>query len=227
MVELISVFGDDEMVVNTARVSFKKIASDYTPEQNEKLIHYLAKHEHTSPFRHGFFRYRIECPVYVERQLFKHRAGVEVNSVSGRYVDFSDSYTSINEWRSQSKNSKQGSDLPLDVGKQLLCSAMEQQVIDFCSKTYKSLCELGVSKEQARSILPLNLNTQFIMTISFQALVHMIKLRLDGHAQYETSAVVYDMAKLALEDGSFKTSFSAFDVYNLVSEFEQKRLKNY
>jgi thymidylate synthase (FAD) len=83
--------------------------ANYTVEQNEKLIKYLAEHNHTSPFRHPQIQYRITCPIFVERQLFKHQVGLTANSISGRYVDFTDNYYKIEDFRLQSKSSKQGS----------------------------------------------------------------------------------------------------------------------
>jgi thymidylate synthase (FAD) len=105
-IELLEIFGNDEMVVNAARVSYGKDATNYTSGENKSLINYLASHGHTSPFRHPQIQYRITCPIYVERQLFKHQVGLTANSISGRYVDFSDTYTKVNVWRKQSKSSK-------------------------------------------------------------------------------------------------------------------------
>jgi len=190
-VELIDHFGNDHMIVNVARVSYDKKADNYTDEQNTKLIRYLWNHKHSSPFRHPQFQFRIECPIYVERQLFKHQVGISINSISGRYVDFSDSYDTISEWRKQSKNSKQGSEGKVD--NQLACKKIEAKVIDTCKQAYSLLLDLGVSKEQARTILPLNLNTSFIWTGSLLALMHMCSLRLKPDAQVETREVVNAM----------------------------------
>lgn len=187
-VELIDHFGSDNMIVDVARVSYDKKADNYTNEQNIKLIRYLWNHKHSSPFRHPQFQFRIECPIYVERQLFKHQVGISINSISGRYVDFSDSYDTISEWRKQSKNSKQGSEGKVD--NQLACKKIEAKVIDTCKQAYSLLLDLGVSKEQARTILPLNLNTSFIWTGSLLAFMHMCSLRLKPDAQVETREVV-------------------------------------
>lgn len=187
-VELIDHFGSDNMIVDVARVSYDKKADNYTNEQNIKLIKYLWNHKHSSPFRHPQFQFRIECPIYVERQLFKHQVGISINSISGRYVDFSDSYDTISEWRKQSKNSKQGSEGKVD--NQLACKKIERRVIDTCKEAYSMLLDLGVSKEQARTILPLNLNTSFIWTGSLLAFMHMCSLRLKPDAQVETREVV-------------------------------------
>ncbi len=190
-VELIDHFGNDHMIVNVARVSYDKKADNYTDEQNTKLIRYLWNHKHSSPFRHPQFQFRIECPIYVERQLFKHQVGISINSISGRYVDFSDSYDTISEWRKQSKNSKQGSEGKVD--NQIACKKIEAKVIDTCKQAYSLLLDLGVSKEQARTILPLNLNTSFIWTGSLLAFMHMCSLRLKPDAQVETREVVNAM----------------------------------
>lgn len=196
MVELLEVFGSDIMVVNVARVSYGKEAENYTDLQNESLIKYLIKHKHTSPFRHPKLQFRISCPIYVERQLFKHQLGIDVNSISGRYVDFSDTYTYISEWRKQSTSSKQGSDGPLLEDDQIFCSGIEKSVIETAKKAYKELIKIGVSKEQARTVLPLSLNTTFIMTASLQAFLNMCDLRLKPDAQQETREVVAEMLDL-------------------------------
>lgn len=187
-VELINHFGSDDMIVDVARVSYDKKADNYTDEQNTKLIKYLWKHKHSSPFRHASLQFRITCPIYVERQLFKHQVGVSVNSISGRYVNFSDTYGTISEWRKQSQNSKQGSDGPVD--NQLACKKIETRVIDTCKEAYSMLLDLGVSKEQARTILPLNLNTSFVWTGTMLSFMHMCSLRLKPDAQVETREVV-------------------------------------
>ena len=175
MVELLEYFGDDLMVINSARVSYGK-SKEVFDANDEKLIKYLVEHKHIAPFRHPQIQFRITCPIYVERQLFKHQVGISVNSISGRYVDFSDSYTTIKEWRKQSKSSKQGSAEPMDNADQYHCSIRESQVIDLCKKVYNEFIEMGMSKEQARTILPLNLNTTFIWTGSLLALFHLFNL---------------------------------------------------
>jgi len=209
-VELTGYFGSDSMVVDTARVSFAKRAEEYGEEQNAKLIRFLAEHGHTAPFRHPHLQFRVHVPIYVERQLFKHQVGWTANSISGRYVDFSDSYDRIGIWRKQSKSSKQGSEGEID--NQTEASRIEAEIIDRCSTAYARLLELGVSKEQARTILPLSLNTEYIWTGSFQAFTHLCHLRLKPDAQFETRKVVGLMlcAVKDIEDEPFKHSLEAF-----------------
>ena len=208
-VELLNHSGSDLMIVNVARVSYGK-ESEELNEKDEKLLKYLVKHKHTSPFRHPTVQYRITCPVYVERQLFKHQVGVSVNSISGRYVDFSDSYSSIDIWRRQSKSSKQGSEGVIHY--QESAREIEQDIINRCKAAYNQLLDIGVSKEQARTILPLNLNTTFIWTGSLLALFHLFNLRLKEDTQLETRNVANDMLKQLkeIDKNPFKNSINAF-----------------
>lgn len=213
--ELLNFFGGDLNHANVARVSFAKEAGNYTEEQNAKLIKYLVEHRHTSPFRHSTLQFRIKCPIYVERQLHKHQVGISVNSVSGRYVDFSDNYYEIpfGEWRKQSKSSKQGSKGFLNEESQKLADSVQWHVIETCQKAYNELLDLGVSKEQARSVLPLSLETEFIWTGSFLAFMHMCDLRLKNDTQKETRDTVSLMLYLVqnIEGNPFKESLKAFN----------------
>ena len=207
--ELLSHFGSDLTITNTARVSYGKQVDEFT-DKDIKLINYLVKHGHTSPFRHCSLQFRINCPIYVERQLFKHQVGWAANSISGRYVDFSDTYTTVTEWRKQSTSSKQGSEGVIE--NQEMASIIEADIIERCKGAYEKLIELGVSKEQARTILPLNLNTTFIWTGSFQAFVHLCNLRLKPDAQQETREVVAEMLECVknIEGNPFQHSLTAF-----------------
>ena len=206
--ELLSYFGNDLMVVNAARVSYGK-SKDVFDEKDAKLLKYLYDHGHTSPFRHPQLQFRIECPIFVERQLFKHQISLTANSLSGRYVDFSDNYFIFNKLRKQSKSSKQGSDGEL-VRPDLL--EKMKDLTSQCAKLYKELCDEGVAKEQARGILPLCLETQFIWTGSLAAYLHLWKLRLKLDTQEETREIAGEMLKLVKElpGEPFKHTFNAF-----------------
>ena len=212
MVELISHWGNDWTICDAARVSFNKDSSNYTEEQNIRLIKYLVEHKHCSVFRHPQIQFRITCPIYVERQLFKHQVGMSANSISGRYVDFSDTYTTIKEWRKQSKSSKQGSEGTVE--NQEYCSNIERTVIEVCKEAYDMLIDAGVSKEQARSILPLNLNTTFIWTGSLLSFLHLFNLRLKPEAQQETQEVVQEMLNEIknIEGNPFKHTIEAWNL---------------
>jgi thymidylate synthase (FAD) len=148
-IELLEIFGNDEMVVNAARVSYGKDATNYTSSENKSLINYLASHGHTSPFRHPQLQYRITCPIFVERQLFKHQVGLTANSISGRYVDFEDNYYRIEDFRLQSKSSKQGSGGDLEMYDNDAALIIQDAVINYCATAYHELLQLGVAKENA------------------------------------------------------------------------------
>ena len=209
-VELLEVYGNDLTVCRAARVSYNKEASNYTEEQNTRLIKYLVEHKHTSVFRHASLSFRITCPIYVERQLTKHQIGVSVNSISGRYVDFSDTYYEIGQFRKQSSNSKQGSAEDLDEVANNKALVIQQNTIDWCKLAYTELIKLGVSKEQARTVLPLSLNTTFIWTGSLLAFIHLCNLRLKPDAQLETRVVVQEMLDEVSKTNNFSESLKAF-----------------
>ena len=384
-VELLSYYGGDQMVVDCARVSYNKIASTYSHEANAKLIKFLAKHNHWSPFSHPKLQFRIQCPIYVERQLVKTQSGVEYNclsgdsrirfkdtsgknkdvklsdlhnkwnrqskqgnyylqkkiknmkcrvlnestgeftlstiknifnsgikdtyiikltdgseirctdkhqiytkdgwktietglsvndlvgkngiialsvsnstvsrklkvhfikiesieyygkeqtydiemnapyhnfiangivvhnSLSGRYVDFSDSYTKIDVWRKQSTDSKQGSAEDLDTADQSICKKIERSVIKKCKAAYKRLIKLGVSKEQARSVLPLSLNTTMIWTGSLYAFIRLYNQRNKPDAQKEIRTLVNMMLQEIIDytGGQFDESLKAYGI---------------
>ena len=212
-VELLSHFGDDLTVVNVARVSYGKEVEEFT-EKDAKLIKYLVNHKHTSPFRHPQLQFRITCPIYVERQLFKHQIGMSANSISGRYVDFSDTYTKIDVFRKQSSDSKQGSEGVLNGVDNEHAKQIQKMVIQWTSKAYKDLIDLGVSKEQARTILPLNLNTTFIWTGSLLSYIHLWNLRLKSDTQTETREVAQQMLDLVknIEGNPFEHTLNAFNL---------------
>ena len=209
-VELLEIFGNDEMVVNAARVSYGKEAVNYTSGENKSLINYLASHGHTSPFRHPQIQFRITCPIYVERQLFKHQVGLSANSISGRYVDFIDNYYRIEDFRLQSKSSKQGSGQDLEMYDNDAALIIQDAVINYCATAYHELLQLGVAKEQARTILPLNLNTTFIWTGSLYAYINMFKQRIDIHAQAETRFIAMEMLHELKLTNKFVLSLEAF-----------------
>lgn len=209
--ELITHFGDDLMIANVARVSYGKESQEFG-DKDARLINFLVKNKHFSPFRHPQLQFRIECPIFVERQLFTHQIGWARNSISGRYVDFSDTYWLPEQLRYQSQDSKQGSagDVEPDFNDELLTRMRE--VITLSQEVYQELCAGGVSKEQCRIILPLALETKFIWTGSFQAFMHLCSLRLKPDAQKETRDLVEKMLHLveSIEGQPFKHSLEAF-----------------
>lgn len=209
-VELIDYMGDDNAVCQAARVSFNKQSKDYSEEQNIKLLNFLAKNNHWSPFSHPQLQFRITTPIYVERQLVKTEAGRVYNSISGRYVDFSDTYTTISEWRKQSKDSKQGSDGLVD--NQKACNNIQDEIIEICRTAYEALINMGVAKEQARTVLPLSLNTTMIYTCSLYTFIRLYKQRTKPDAQKEINDLLQLMMKEVVKSDSFQYSLKAFNL---------------
>jgi thymidylate synthase (FAD) len=209
--ELLSHFGDDLMVVNAARVSYGK-AKASLDEKDSRLIKFLVEHGHTSPFRHPQLQFRIQCPVFVERQLFKHQVGLTANSISGRYVDFSDEYWIPDQLRLQSKDSKQGSSGDIDPERNSYLINKIKEAIGVCKDIYEEMESSGVAKEQCRVILPLCLETQFIWTGSLAAFMHLWRLRLKPDAQKETRDVASMMLDLVkkIPGDPFKFTLEAF-----------------
>ena len=234
-VELIDYMGSDLSVCNAARVSFAK-ASDWEEveddpedpepqmvkrlsERDAKLIRYLAKHNHWTPFAHCFVTLRIKAPIFVTRQLHKHQTGLVVNEVSRRYVDSEPDFYDPTEWRKRADNVKQGSsDEPIDLSQIDAWSGDHIRVImdkyhpdvdykdgryspeypldcrinEFLEDSfqiYKMMIKVGVCPEQARMILPQSTYTEFWWSGSLAAFARVCKLRLDPHTQKETRDV--------------------------------------
>ena len=183
-VELVDVMGDARSVVNAARVSMGRHVTEMG-EADARLIRYLWEHEHTSPFRHVTFQFRLRAPIFVVRQWQKHQIGCSWNEISGRYVTFEDEAWRPERWRAQSAAVKQGSAGPLDDLSALDAATLYEEAMAHAFETYQRLLALGVAKEQARAVLPLSLMTECFWTASLQAVLHFLKLRPDAHAQEE------------------------------------------
>jgi len=198
-VQLIDHMGSDLSVVNAARVSFGKRKETFE-EGDEKLVRYLAKHEHTSPFRHTAITFHVKAPIFVFRQWMKHRIGSEFNEISGRYVEFPDDEFYVPEvFRRQAKINKQGSEGEID---EVLREKARDTYLTSCRSSvaqYKELIALGVCKEQARCVLPLALYSEVYWTVSLQAVVHFIRLRTDSHAQWEIQQYAHAIRQITQE----------------------------
>jgi thymidylate synthase (FAD) len=198
-VELLDSMGNDLDVANAARVSFYKeseweLHDDllFLPEKDARLIHYLAKHNHFTPFCHAQIKFRVTMPIYVARQLAKHQIGGVVNEVSRRYVSTSPVLDVPTKWRRAAENVKQGSsDELVNVDQEHI-----NQLMDQCLATYDYLIESGVCPEQARAVIPVCSETTWIWTGSLVFFARVCKLRLDAHAQKETRDVVEQINKL-------------------------------
>lgn len=193
-VEYIDHFGSDLSVVNAARVSFSKesnyeiegdIEKDWNfklADRDKKLISYLAKNNHWSPFCHTGISLRLFAPIFLARQLQKHQVGLCWNEVSRRYVDDPPTFFTPDKWRKRPEGSiKQGSG---DEEVSGFGDAYEKLLMH-AAELYEEMLFDGVAPEQARMILPQSMNTEWIWTGSLHAFARVCNLRLDPHAQEE------------------------------------------
>lgn len=180
--------GNDLSVVNAARVSFSK-HSDVFVEGDGKLINYLARNKHFSPFNHAFITLRVKAPIFVARQLVKHKF-MPWNEVSRRYVDDEPEFYFPDNWRKAVENVKQGSS-----DKEFVDFVTIQPHIEFALEGYKQLLERKVAPELARMVLPQNMMTEWYWSGTLGAYADMLKLRLDPHAQYESRIVAEKVYK--------------------------------
>lgn len=187
-VECMEVFGSDVTVVNAARVSFHKEVSAMTTA-DEKLLNYLAKHNHVSPFFHPQIRFRIKMPIFVAREWFRHQIGLSRNEVSRRYVDTPPEcwVPAADQIRARDPRLKQGSkSTPVDNYDEVYGQILS--VTTTAMETYRELLAKGVAPEIARCILPQSMYTEFIETGSLYAYARICALRLDPTAQAEIRA---------------------------------------
>ena len=211
-VEYVDHMGDDLTVVNSARVSFSKESSweyiepngnfkenGYIADKDKKLISYLAKHNHWTPFSHPQITLREKVPIFVARQRFKHMIGFSYNEVSRRYVDEAPEFFIPNEWRGKPEGSmKQGSsegvvinnldwwfDSNLKGATGPTIKKAYEELIEHADRLYKVMVGNGVAPEQARMVLPQSMMTEYIVTGSLAAFARAYKLRIDAHAQRE------------------------------------------
>ena len=189
-VELIERMGTDLTAVNAARVSFDKQSGwlngfDELQEKDAKLIRYLAKHNHWTPFGHCYATFRIKAPIFVARQLGKHQVGLVWNEVSRRYVDSEPEFYVPSEWRKRAENVKQGSSEETVEG----LRRDYDEMIKWCHYVYDKMLRRGVCPEQARMVLPQSMMTEWWWSGSLAAFARVCKLRLDPHTQKETRDV--------------------------------------
>ena len=186
--------GSDLSVVNAARVSFGK-KHDTFQDKDKGLINYLAKHKHLSPFGHAFASFHIKAPIFVARQLVKHKF-LRWNEISRRYVDSKPEFYEPDEWRGKSADKKQGSEGVVELynvfdkrNPNFLVGETQTHYQKLQHELYQSLLDAGVCEEQARMVLPQNTMTEWIWSGSLDALADMCRLRCASDTQYETRIV--------------------------------------
>ena len=180
-VNLIDVMGTDLSVVNAARVSFAKESDEFS-DKDAKLINYLAKHNHWSPFGHASLQFRIKAPIFVARQLVKHQVGLVWNEVSRRYVDDEPEFYVPSEWRLKADDKKQGSSdetIEYNLG----------STLEFIKTTYQNMLRANIAPEMARMILPQNLYTEWYWSGTLMAFARVCNLRCKPDTQWETQQI--------------------------------------
>ena len=189
-VELIDHMGSDASVVNAARVSFGKRITEMS-EGDTKLIRYLAKHNHWSPFGHASVQFRIKAPVFVARQLVKHQVGLTWNEISRRYVDYEPEFYEVDKWRGRPVDKKQASsEENIEwINRSIRTSALQDQVENVALANYNLMIGAGVAPEQARMILPQSMMTEWYWSGTLYAFARVCNLRCAEDAQYETRIV--------------------------------------
>ena len=191
-VTLIDKMGSDLTVVNAARVSFGK-NKEVFEASDEKLISFLAKHNHWSPFAHCSVQFRIKAPIFVARQLVKHQVGLSWNEISRRYVDYEPEYYMPNNWRLRAEDKKQGSSnetIEYDIA----------NTIKNANTTYNDMLAKGIAPELARMVLPQNMMTEWYWTGSLYAFARVCQLRCAEDTQEETRIVANSIDEFCNEE---------------------------
>jgi thymidylate synthase (FAD) len=183
--QLIDSMGTDLSVVNAARVSFAKESDEFS-DKDAKLINYLAKHNHWSPFGHASMQFRIKAPIFVARQLVKHQVGLVWNEVSRRYVDDEPEFYIPSEWRLKADDKKQGSSdetIEYNLG----------STLEFVKTTYQNMLRANIAPEMARMILPQNLYTEWYWSGTLMAFARVCNLRCKPDTQMETQLIANEI----------------------------------
>lgn len=203
-IELIDSMGTDLSIVNDARASFDKTSDELT-EKDVKLIHYLAKHNHTSPFRGVVFKFKVKAPLFCCRQWWKHAVSsahteeqLGWNEKSFRYVEADDSgdFYVPDTFRRQSKNNKQATEGEISSADNATALIIYNSTCQISYEAYQKLLGLGVGREQARGVLVPSVYTSWVWTASLQSVLHFIDLRKGEGAQTEIGAYAHAVADL-------------------------------
>lgn len=194
-IEFVECMGNDDTVVNAARVSFGKESNNFTKEQNDKLIGYLAKHKHWSPFAHPQITFRTKFGLPIARQLAKHQVGGVVNECSRRYRDDNIQFENIDIFRTRPKNVKQGSDINSVVENNEEIKELYKNFLKTGEKLYQYFIKCGVCPEQSRYVLPQAMITEWYWTGSLYYFARVCKDRLSPLAQLETRKIAEQISE--------------------------------
>ena len=186
-VELIDKMGSDLSVVNAARVSFAKRKKEFE-DKDERLIKYLAEHDHWSPFGHASMQFLIKAPIFVARQLVKHQVGLVWNEVSRRYVDDKPEFYIPFMWRKRAEDKKQGSsdeEVEFDI----------TDIVQASKTIYNQMLEEDIAPEMARMVLHQCMMTAWYWSGSLMAFARVVNLRIKEDSQAETRVIATHIEK--------------------------------
>ena len=192
--EYVNHMGDDNSVVDAARVSFDKLASNYSSEENEKLIKFLAKHDHWTPMAHTAITLRMNAPIPIRTQCFKHKVGLVENEESRRYISSTPEFYVPEFFRSSTTDKKQGSGERHPHSDQLI-----SDYVEFTAQAlgcYKQLLEVGVCEEQARLVLPQGCIVNWVWTGNLVSFANFYNKRTHPTAQKEVQDVANDVGAI-------------------------------
>ena len=200
-VDFIDKMGSDISVVNAARVSFNK-KSDFNEDGSfkqgdERLIAFLARENHWTPFGHASLSFHIKAPIFVARQLVKHTVGLVWNEVSRRYVDSSPEFYVPSKWRRKNEDKKQGSHEDQFVDLSYSEEQSFHDIMQNCQSLYENFLDIGICAEQARMILPQNTMTEWYWSGSLHAFARVCNLRCKKDTQKETREVADQIDEIA------------------------------
>ncbi len=189
--------GGDAMIVKAARVSYG--SGEKTPKEDKGLINYLLAHRHTSPFEQVVLTFHVKLPIFVARQMVRHRTA-RLNEISGRYTQLKDEFfvPTAEQLRTQSTTNKQGSEGVIEpaIAKGIVHGMADTQKLLY--QDYETYINSGVAKEMARLNLPVSTYTEWYWQMDLHNLMHFLGLRMDSHAQYEIRVyadAMYELAK--------------------------------
>lgn len=225
-VKLLDVFGSDQDIEAAARVSYSGGDESRKVSDTRALLRYLMNHEHTSPFEMAEVKFVLRVPIFVMRQLVRHRTA-NLNEYSGRYSEMTeDCYVpELDRIQAQSKDNKQGSGELLDTEERHLIHADIITSQSASVQQYQMLLEHGLAKELARGVLPVSNYTELYWKCDLNNFFRFLRLRLDPHAQKEIvwlAEIMYQQVK-----GKFPLSFEAFDDYMLGAvKFSRMEMKH-
>ncbi|MFN8221118.1 MAG: FAD-dependent thymidylate synthase [Fimbriimonadales bacterium] len=194
-VRLVDYMGGDERIVQAARVSYGSGTKSY--RQDRALIHYLMRHDHTSPFEQVQLTFHTKMPIFVARQWVRHRTA-RLNEISGRYSIMKDEFyvPKPEQMQGQSKDNKQArSEEAVEGAEAMIAEMQDDQALVYAH--YQQMIDQGLAREIARNNLPLSLYTEWYWQIDLHNLFHFLHLRMDAHAQYEIRVFAEAMAKCA------------------------------